>query len=65
LPFWDVFVSALRHRILPAYSARSASRGGGAISALRWIHLHMIGEYARHKRHADLIRERVDGAVGE
>ena len=32
---------------------------------LRWICLHMIGEYARHHRHADLIRERIDGAVGE
>jgi hypothetical protein len=28
-------------------------------------HLHMIGEYARHNGHADLIRERIDGAVGE
>ncbi|WP_419998293.1 DinB family protein [Streptomyces boninensis] len=32
--------------------------------ALRWILLHMIEEYARHNGHADLIRERIDGAVG-
>jgi Protein of unknown function (DUF664) len=26
---------------------------------------HLIEEYARHSRHADLIRERVDGGVGQ
>ncbi len=31
----------------------------------RWILVHMIEEYARHNGHADLIRERVDGATGE
>ena len=33
--------------------------------SLRWIYLHMIEEYARHNGHADLIRERIDGAVGD
>ncbi|WP_134764847.1 DinB family protein [Nocardioides sp. 1609] len=33
--------------------------------SLRWILLHLIEEYARHNGHADLIREAVDGAVGE
>jgi uncharacterized damage-inducible protein DinB len=33
--------------------------------SLRWIYLHMIEEYARHNGHADLIREMVDGAVGD
>jgi len=32
---------------------------------LCWIYLHMIEEYARHNGHADLIRERIDGAVGD
>ncbi len=32
---------------------------------LRWIFLHMIEEYARHNGHADLIRERIDGATGD
>jgi uncharacterized damage-inducible protein DinB len=32
---------------------------------IRWIYLHMIEEYARHNGHADLIRESVDGLVGE
>lgn len=32
---------------------------------LRWLMLRMIGEYARHLGQADLIRERIDGEVGE
>lgn len=36
----------------------------GTLVSLRWIYLHMIGEYARHNGHADLIRERIDGAAG-
>lgn len=32
---------------------------------LRWILTHMIEEYARHNGHADLLREAVDGEVGE
>jgi uncharacterized damage-inducible protein DinB len=32
--------------------------------SLRWIYVHMIEEYARHNGHADLLRERVDGATG-
>jgi uncharacterized damage-inducible protein DinB len=39
-------------------------RRGTPIS-LRWIFLHMIEEYARHNGHADIIRERIDGAVGD
>ncbi|MFD3932106.1 DinB family protein [Streptomyces sp. NPDC058614] len=35
----------------------------GAVS-LRWVLIHMIEEYARHNGHADLLRERIDGAVG-
>ena len=36
----------------------------GARVTLRWIYNHMIGEYARHAGHADLIRERIDGGTG-
>ncbi len=32
---------------------------------LRWIVVHMIEEYARHNGHADLIRECLDGVVGD
>ena len=33
--------------------------------SLRWVYLHMIEEYARHNGHADLLRERIDGATGD
>lgn len=36
----------------------------GEIS-LRWILWHLFEEYARHNGHADIIREAIDGAVGE
>jgi len=31
---------------------------------LRWLYAHMIGEYARHNGHADMLRELVDGTTG-
>lgn len=31
----------------------------------RWMVNHMIEEYSRHNGHADLIRERLDGATGD
>ena len=37
----------------------------GSPMTLRWVFLHMIEEYARHNGHADLLRERIDGATGE
>jgi uncharacterized damage-inducible protein DinB len=33
--------------------------------SIRWVYVHMIEEYARHNGHADLIRERIDGATGD
>jgi hypothetical protein len=27
--------------------------------------IHMVEEYARHNGHADLLRERIDGVVGQ
>jgi uncharacterized damage-inducible protein DinB len=36
----------------------------GALS-LRWVLWHVFEEYARHNGHADIIREAIDGAVGE
>ncbi|MCU1613889.1 MAG: hypothetical protein JWO98_1429 [Frankiales bacterium] len=32
---------------------------------LRWVLIHMIEETARHAGHADLLRESIDGSVGE
>jgi hypothetical protein len=33
--------------------------------SLRWVLWHVFEEYARHNGHADIIREAIDGAVGE
>ena len=33
--------------------------------SLRWVYNHMIAEYARHIGHTDLLRQRIDGGVGE
>jgi uncharacterized damage-inducible protein DinB len=37
----------------------------GGIISLREVLVHMIEEYARHMGHADLLRERIDGRVGQ
>jgi uncharacterized damage-inducible protein DinB len=41
------------------------TRGGGDTISLREVLVHMIEEYARHCGHADLLRERIDGRVGQ
>jgi uncharacterized damage-inducible protein DinB len=35
----------------------------GQVMSLRMTYLHMIGEYARHNGHADLLREAIDGVT--
>ena len=37
---------------------------GGEAFSLRMVYVHMIGEYARHNGHADLLREGLDGVTG-
>jgi uncharacterized damage-inducible protein DinB len=39
--------------------------GNGKHFSLRWVLLHLIEETARHAGHADLLREAIDGSVGE
>lgn len=41
------------------------SVGAGNGRSVRWNLQKLVGEYARHNGHADLIRERIDGQVGE
>jgi uncharacterized damage-inducible protein DinB len=42
--------------------ATGRQRTGREVS-MRWILNHMIEEYSRHNGHADLLRERIDGAT--
>jgi uncharacterized damage-inducible protein DinB len=41
------------------------SDSAGEPVSLRELLVHMIEEYARHNGHADLLRERIDGRIGE
>ncbi|PZR80016.1 MAG: Mini-circle protein [Candidatus Aeolococcus gillhamiae] len=43
---------------------KGKNRDTGRVMSLRWTLLHMIEEYSRHNGHADLLRQRIDGAVG-
>ena len=48
----------------PDLDVEGFDRDGGS-PALRSVLVHMIEEYARHCGHADLLRERVDGRIGQ
>jgi Protein of unknown function (DUF664) len=48
----------------PDLAVRSPMQDGNTV-ALREVILHMVEEYARHLGHADLLRERIDGRVGQ
>jgi hypothetical protein len=56
--FADAYVAEAPHLDVEGHDAWR-----GPIS-LRWVLIHMIEEYARHNGHADLLRERIDGARG-
>jgi uncharacterized damage-inducible protein DinB len=65
---WEQECAAARDAIagvdLDTLSKKGDRRTGEPFS-LRWILTHMIEEYARHNGHADLLRERIDGATGD
>jgi uncharacterized damage-inducible protein DinB len=48
----------------PDLGIKGIDRDGTTV-ALREVLVHMIEEYARHCGHADLLRERIDGRVGQ
>ena len=48
----------------PDLGIKGTMRDGTSV-ALREVLVHMIEEYARHCGHADLLRERIDGRVGQ
>jgi uncharacterized damage-inducible protein DinB len=56
--------AAVAGRGLDELSAGRHRRTGEQWS-LRWILTHLIEETARHNGHADLLREAIDGSVGE
>ncbi len=57
--FTDAFVTAA-----PDLEVTGEDSWRGVVS-LREVLVHMVEEYARHNGHADLLRERIDGRVGQ
>jgi uncharacterized damage-inducible protein DinB len=60
IAYADRFVAAAPD--LLSSSVEDAWRGP---LSLRWVLIHMIEEYARHNGHADLLRQLIDGRVGQ
>jgi uncharacterized damage-inducible protein DinB len=48
----------------PSLDVTGVDRRSGDEYSLRRILVHLVQEYARHNGHADLLRERIDGATG-
>ena len=65
LAVWLAECEASRRAAAPRPLDHAGARRDGTPCSLRWIYNHMIEEYARHNGHADLIREMIDGAVGD
>ncbi len=64
--YWRDECADARERVAAAPSLDVTGTGRqGETYSLRWIMVHMIEEYARHNGHADLLRERIDGTVGD
>jgi len=61
---WRSECAQARERAAAAPSLDVTATHRGKQVSLRWIMIHMIEEYARHNGHADLLRERIDGTVG-
>ncbi len=64
LEVWREECARSRAVAATAPSLDSHAAGDPAVT-LRWTLVKMIQEYARHNGHADLLRECIDGAVGE
>ena len=60
---WEREKRAADARIEQHGSLDSVGPGNGY--SVRWNLHKLVGEYARHNGHADLIRERIDGLTGE
>ena len=68
---WDVWRAevAFAERLVAAapdldITGKTPDAWRGPMS-LRWVLVHVVEEYARHNGHADLLRERIDGRIGQ
>ncbi|MGW7382372.1 DinB family protein [Streptomyces sp. NPDC054794] len=62
---WRAEVAFAERFVDEASSLDVTGTDGDEPVALREILVHMIEEYARHNGHADFLRERIDGRVGQ
>ncbi|SDJ34094.1 Protein of unknown function [Frankineae bacterium MT45] len=68
---WDASVARSQQRVEDALAAGGldfeahVSNGEGVHASLRRLTFDLVEEYGRHTGHADLLREAVDGLVGE
>ncbi|HEY1179032.1 MAG TPA: DinB family protein [Phytomonospora sp.] len=63
---WEAAVAYSEEFVAKAESMDLLAKSGGDDPAeLREVLVHMIEEYSRHCGHADLLRERIDGRVGQ
>lgn len=62
---WRSEIAFAERFVAEAPSLDVIGNGGDEPIALRELLVHMIEEYARHNGHADFLRERIDGRVGQ
>lgn len=62
---WRGEVAFAERFVAAAPDLAVAGRHDGEPIALREVLVHLVEEYARHNGHADLLRERIDGRIGE
>ncbi|WP_432514000.1 DinB family protein [Kineococcus sp. SYSU DK001] len=55
----------LARAVLAAHDLDDTFEHRQGTTSVRWVLAHLVEEYARHNGHADLLRERIDGATGE
>lgn len=60
---WEDEVAHARRVVAATGPDGTGTLDGHAVS-VTWVLTHVIAEYARHTGHADLVRERIDGATG-
>jgi uncharacterized damage-inducible protein DinB len=53
------------NEIIRAASLDAPPRRLGRTESMRWIVVHLIEEHARHNGQADILREQIDGEIGE
>jgi uncharacterized damage-inducible protein DinB len=64
LAIWAAECDAARAAVAGRSLGETFGRGDRTWD-VRWVLQHMIEEYSRHNGHADILREQIDGVVGD